>query len=182
MTELTNVNSDSLYQKVDDALPAILPALSRDEARKAIGAIARQFGGVKHGSPAMLYPFKWNRAARVCWMSREETRGHHKGWGRLIHDAAHMIYDRRHPNDRGHGPAHAALEREIAQWVVYTNLMTKVRGEMPAAKSTEEKRRAKLANLELGIKRWESKLRRATNALKKLKARQRATLRALENR
>jgi hypothetical protein len=181
---------DPRYMPVDNALPAVLPPCTRAEATKAMKRIVRHFGGKQHGGPGMRHDVDWDRV-RTCWLSPKETAGsnHDKGWGRLIHDLSHIIFNRRHPfhiNEAGarvrkfrpHHGSHALLELEIAQWVVAQGFMTGRLRESPKGKrkTFEEK----LALVEARVKTWESKYTRAKNALRKLCKRRKALEKRIE--
>ena len=118
------MENDQRYVPVEQALPAELPAITREEADKACARIFRHFGAKALGGPNMLYDARWRRPTRRCWISPRPTKGHDKGWGRLIHDASHIIFRRRHPSFRPHDGGHARLEREIAQYVVAQGWLT----------------------------------------------------------
>jgi hypothetical protein len=177
------MSGDQRYEPVAAALPAILPPITMADALRYYQRLIRHFGktedipvGVlerRGGRPIITFRSK----ARVCWAATKPTTGHHKGWGRLVHDASHKIFQHRHPNARPHDGGHAALEREMAQYVVARGwLEPKAK---PARPSTIERRTARLARTEAALIRWESKRKRAETAIKKLTARRRALTRAL---
>jgi hypothetical protein len=175
------MENDPRYVPVENALPPVLPPCSRVEAAKATRRIVRHFGGTQHGGPDMLQPVRWQRV-RVCWLSSVETKGtnHHKGWGRLIHDLSHIIFDRRHPTFRSHHGTHALLEREIAEWVVAQGFLTgKLR---PQDKSKRKAPNQELEMLAGRLKKWQSKFTRAQNAIKKLHRRRKVLERRLATR
>ncbi len=173
------MHNDLRYDRVRAALPATLPPISRVEAERAARRIFRHFGSVTLGGPHMTHPAKFNGRVRRCWISKNPTGGHLKGWGRLIHDVSHSIFRRRHPNFRPHAGGHATLEAQIAAHVVSQGWLE---GALLPKKSTltsDQKREARLGEIEAAIKRWQTKQKRVANALRKLERRRRATLRAL---
>jgi hypothetical protein len=168
----TRATNTGLYQLVDDALPDVLPAITREEAQRANELLCRHFGKVSMGPVTMLKVVA-PRFTRRCWLSSEPTRGtnHRKGWGRLIHDVSHRIFRRRHPHFRPHAGGHATLEREIAQYVIAKGWLEGSLIKRKLKVSRNEKRTVILKRTEACLARWESKYARAGNAIKKLKRR-----------
>ncbi len=169
------IYNDPRYAPVEGALPTTLPPLTMANALPAYLRIVRRFGATKDIPVGVLEaragrPITSNRKrARRVWASTKPTTGHYRGWGRLIHDASHYIFERRHPNARPHDGGHATLEREIAQWVVERGLIGIY------SRPPEPKRRPSYAeridhNRALMAK-WERKAKRAATALRKLQAR-----------
>ena len=117
---------------------------------------------------------------RKCWLSPRPTTGHHRGWGRLIHDVSHWIFERRHPGFRPHAGGHARLEREIAAYVVGCGWLAGalVKAQPPTSRADELADR--LARIEARIARWEGKRKRAETALRKLAVRRRYVIKAQE--
>jgi len=173
------MRGDDRYAPVAAALPSILPPITREEADRAQRMLCRKFGGKAHGSVNMTHAVR-RYPVRRCWISLKPTRGESKGWGRLIHDVSHRIFERRHPTFRAHDGGHATLEREIAQFVAASGWLDG--GLRPKARvklSTEERRLVRLERTEASITRWLAKQKRAENALRKLKTRRRVLLRTL---
>lgn len=118
------MENDPRYAPVAAALPAVLPPITRAEATRANRKLTRHFGRRALGSPNQL----WNVApirTRRCWVSPRPTTGHLRGWGRLIHDVAHIVFRHRHPSFRPHAGGHAQLEREVAEYVVAKGWLVK---------------------------------------------------------
>jgi len=172
------VLNDPRYTPVAASLPELLPPLTRAEAAKAAKRLIRKFGkyervnGGEEGNPFTVS----KRAVRVpswsprkCWVSPVPTKGHGRGWGRLIHDVSHHIFEIIHPDCRPHDDLHSAYETDIARYVAGTDWLAG--GLLPKIKappSKEEKRLEKRAGLEQRLARWESKRRRADTAIRKL--------------
>jgi hypothetical protein len=151
------------------------PAISRLEAERAARRIYRHFGAVALGGPLMTGAARFSGTVRRCWITPRVNDGLDKGWPRLVHDVSHRIFARRHPNFRPHAGGHAVLEREITEYVIEQGWLTGKLKPAAARKATPQERRDKrLAQTEAAIARWESKRRRADNALKKLRRRHRA--------
>ncbi len=161
--------SDADYQTVRDALPEVLPPITREEAEKAMKRLYRKFGKLDSGRRMIRY----RGGVRRCWISSKPTRGHWKGWGRLVHDISHDIFDRVYPYKRPHDPLHVQYETDIAKYVANSGWLEG--GLIPKAKvkpTKLEKHSIELQKVDAVIKKWESKQRRAHTALKKWKAKQ----------
>lgn len=158
--------NDPRYAPVAASLPDRLPPISRLEAERAARGICRAFGKVALGGPSQLYPVRFTGTARRCWISPHETTGHYKGWGRLIHDLSHRIFERRHPTFRPHDGGHATLEREIAEYVVRAGWLD---GRLKSKqKPKPDVRAVRYQRVCERLDRWQAKLRRAQTAIRKL--------------
>lgn len=91
------------------------------------------------------------------------------GWHELVHLMSHYCSHRLFPNAKGHGPQHAFLEREMIEYVVKSGWLEGRlrRKEKPKADPKQTRR----ALTDAAIKRWQTKAKRAQNALTKLKRR-----------
>lgn len=162
---------DNRYAMVNSLWQSLgtLPPFTREEATKAAASIARNFGPKRFGQPWQTTNYRI-KAVRRCWISSQPVaRGDiSKGLARICHDLSHDIHDVRVGPSlrRQHSFSHAALELQIAQFAVAQRFHT---GRLkPTPPSVEEQRAAKLALIEAGLKRWETKRKRAQNALWKL--------------
>lgn len=160
------MDNDARYIPVAQTLPAVLPPLTRKAAMRYADRIVRKFGRLGLGSPNQTRPASWSTwriyEGRRCWAATKPTAGHLKGWGRMIHDASHLVFQARHPSFRPHDGGHAALEREIAEYVVRKGWLA------PRAKIRHQKPNS-YERAKANLPRWETKLKRATNAIKKLR-------------
>lgn len=162
------MDNDARYIPVAQALPAQLPALDRKTGLRYATALVKHFGRMGLGSPnqqgpAALWQWQWHGGRRV-WVSPRPTSGHHKGWGRLIHDVSHLVFAKRHPSFGPHDGGHATLEAEMAAYVVAKGWLAERKKLVPVARSVVHHERAKR-----NLARWETKLKRATNAIRKLR-------------
>lgn len=107
------------------------------------------------------------RLGRTCWASTKPTTGHHKGWGRLIHDVSHMLHEYRHPSARPHAPGHDAIEREVADCVDRNGMLERSHPK-PRLDATQ-RRSSRMIAAQEKLLRWERKRKRAETAIKKLK-------------
>lgn len=140
---------------------AILPYYQK--LIRAFGKLAEMPVGIQEAR-TRNYTRDRRSAARRCWASTKPSSGHGNGWGRMIHDASHEIFEVRHPRARPHDGGHATLEREMAAYVEARGwLVQTAKPVTPKLDAT-----AKLARIEAAIIRWNAKRKRAETALKKL--------------
>lgn len=182
------------YDEVNTMLNApflYYPAIDRALAIKVANRIYRHFGNKKFAA----HPERFRRPkctennVRRCWVAKAGVNDLSKGWRRLIHDTSHRLFTRRYPEKRPHDSLHAALEREVAQFVIsaYLRLPAVLANDISDAMRKDQqakKRRAlrvdKLNRLEARIVNWERKARRAETALKRLRKEHKQMLRRLE--
>lgn len=169
------MNNDSRYADIN---AVNYPSCSNLEANRAMKSILTTIGRISNNYPAQKTNaiWKWTYGVRRVWISKKPTTGIRKGWGRLIHDASHLIFKARRPNARPHDHGHADVEREV---LLFCQQRGYLDGALTPKKITyEEKRARKSASIDARIRSWETKLKRATNALKKLKKQRKAFDRA----
>lgn len=148
------------YAVVNGAWPKDIPPCTREEAKRAAGKLMLAFAGRKY--PRRVY-------VRRCWIAVSEPYNDiRRGWRRLVHDLSHIVYRIEHKRGvfRAHGNTHARLEHAMIQHVIEKGWLTGSLKEKVAPKPTATDKAARIA---ARIKRWESKLRRAETALKKLR-------------
>lgn len=168
------MDNDPRYAPVAAQLPGTLPPLTRVAAGHYARQLLRRFGQPKDGAvDHMVRPVTWvPPLGRTCWASAKPTRGHFKGWGRLIHDISHLVFRARHPSFRPHDGGHARLEREVAAYVAAVGWLTPKAPVVRRATAED-----KLAVIDASVKRWTTKARRAATALAKLRRRKASLLR-----
>jgi hypothetical protein len=177
------MNNDPRYTGVALMLPQVLPPLTMADALKAYRRLVWAFGG-KADIPVGVLEARGGRRittnrrqARRCWASTTPTSSHLKGWGRLIHDASHYVFEKRYPSARPHDGGHAQLECKMAHYVASRGMLA----DYPATKPKATKRKTyaeRIAHTNALMARWETKAKRAATALRKLKRRVRALERA----
>lgn len=91
-----------------------------------------------------------------------------KGWHELVHSMSHYATRRLFPKANTHGPQHAFMEREMIKHVVNSGWLEGKLLRPKKPKVTVDPTVARAAHVAARIKAWESKKRRAENALKKL--------------
>jgi hypothetical protein len=116
---------------------------------------------------------------RTCWASTTPTRSHFKGWGRIVHDASHYVFEQRHPSARPHDGGHAQLETQMAHYVMSHRLIERYAPQ--PRKRVKVDTNVKLANTDAAIKRWQTKAKRAATALRKLNVKRKRILKTMEN-
>lgn len=181
------MNGDPRYTGVALMLPDVLPAITRKQAVKVYIRLVRAFGGIEHmpvgvaearGNRPIVSDYGSRSNGRTCWASTTPTRSHFKGWGRIIHDASHYVFGKRHPSARPHDGGHAQLETQMAHYVVKHNLIERMAPKPP--KRVKVDTSVKLAHTDAAIKRWQTKAKRAATALRKLNQRRKRILKQLE--
>lgn len=172
------MNNDPRYEDLNSIN---FPKLGLAQADKVSRAIIRSLGAKKYGSENQIAPARWPRGVRRCWLSSKPTTGHHKGWGRMIHDLSHAIFRARHPSFRPHDGGHSAMEREVLLFCQQKGYLDG-RGEpKPKRKLTrEEVLRLEAISLQKRYARWQTKARRAATAMSNLARRQRYVNQQLE--
>lgn len=179
-------HADPRYTGVALMLPQVLPPITKVAALKAYRRLVRAFGGTAD-IPVGVLEARGGRAirdfrtaARTCWASSTPTSSHLKGWGRLIHDASHYVFERRHPSARPHDGGHAQLECQMAHYVAKHGLIDRL-APKPTLKRVSVDRAVKLAQTDASIKRWQTKAKRAATALRKLNQRRKRIVKLMEN-
>lgn len=141
-----------------------LPIPSDQEAISAAKRLVRMRGRAFKGK------FHITRGNRVTWIRRGTFYVNaSRGWRELVHEISHLVHSSLYPNETGHGWNHAEIEKAMVNKVVSSGwLEGKLRrAEKPKPDKAEIREGQTLA----AIARWESKKRRAENALKKYRAR-----------
>lgn len=157
------------YSAVNAEWPAELPALSAQEAISAAKRLWKIGTGQKFPGPVKLTSgnrFTWPRS-RVLYVNPSRRGAHHDGWRGLVHDLSHAIHRRVNPGNKPHHHSHAWIEKTLIAHVVSRGWLDgKLRREEAPQADPRAKRQAQVL---AGIARWESKLKRAENALRKLR-------------
>lgn len=152
--------ADDYYGEVNGAWPAgPLPAITREEARRASRRLAKHFKGSR-------------RRVRRCWISLKPTTSSNKGWHRLVHDMSHYIFREQNWNAKSHGGYHAKYEKQMIEYVVSRGWLDGRLKTKPAAKLAPDVRVQK--RLEHARTMLEAKLREiklATTLAKKWRRR-----------
>jgi hypothetical protein len=134
-----------------------LPALTAEEAIRAARKLYRFIYG--HKFPYSIRVTSGNRYTRMRAVNPD------RGWHGLVHSLSHNF----DPNRKPHSGGHARLEIRMIKEVIKRGWLSGSlkQPEKPKPEKRDE-RAAKFLRVEAAIERWEAKLRRAQNALKKL--------------
>lgn len=154
------------YEAVNGAWPkGDLPKPSAQEAISAVKRLYRLGMG-----KAYRGKFKATSGNRHTWPRsgvyavNPDFRG--RGWHSLVHAVSHLVHARRNPEFPPHDFRHAQIEKSMIEYVVHQGwLEGKLKREEKEKPHPVNKRYAAIL---AGTRRWESKARRAKNALKKL--------------
>lgn len=118
---------------------------------------------------------------------------HGGGWPAMVHDISHYVHGRVYPDKRGH-ESHLPTEKHLIEYAIAKGFpdgklarATKPKPVVepkpaPEPKPVKPKLSVKAQRamaIDAAVSRWESKLKRAQNALKKLKVKQRYYAKAL---
>lgn len=152
--------------QVNAQWPATIPALTATEAERA----ARRLYRVAMGRACTL-PVKVTAGRNHTYIRRGTLRVNPaKGWRDLVHGLGHAFYALLYPNRKPHSGQHASMERALIRYVVGHGWLEGKLKPATEESAPADKRAANLARTLAAIKRWETKEKRARNALKKLRA------------
>ena len=160
------------YDLANSILPKELPYISFKEAEKAAKLLARKFGKQKDAAPSRHNNYPTDFDIRKCWICLTgDASALHRGWRRLIHDMAHLLFKYRNPTLPIHCKLQADFEAEIVTYVNQSGwLAGALKPKIKAQLSNDEKRNVKIVRLKKNISNWETKIKRANTYLKKYKA------------
>jgi len=168
------------YRRVNAAWPGTVPTLTAEEAVRAAKKLYRFAMGFSWTGPVVVTSGNrntWVRARRVngAWERVLVVNPEH-GWHDLVHLLSHYCHERTaHDGEHGHNAAHARAEMRMIKEVVRRGWLDgKLKDEPKPEPPPIDPRAVKLERTDASIARWEAKLRRAENALKKLRRRKRA--------
>lgn len=153
------------YKKhVETAWPDRVPKLSEAEAERA----ARRLYRFVFKKPCPL-PTVITSGRNHSYIRSGKLRVNpENGWKELVHGLSHSFYGRLHPDRPGHSGQHGSLERHMVQHVLDSGwLEGKLKPKISSSKVIDPKQALYERTL-ASIERWESKQRRAENAIKKL--------------
>jgi len=101
------------------------------------------------------------------------------GWHEIVHSVSHWA-QRHYWGGESHGPRHVWIEKELVDYAVanFLDCQLKSRAKPKPLTNKTDVRAQRVAS---GIKRWEAKIRRAQNALRKLRRQERYYARRSEH-
>lgn len=149
-----------------------LPTLNREQAGEAAKRLWRAFAMLSECAASVTHAGKFDGDVRRVWIARDlaVAQSSFKGWRRLVHDVSHDVHRYRHPGLTPHHISHAKLEREMVEYVIGTGLLAHIAklAQPKPRLSTDERRKRELARVMIRLRHWESRLRRAENAVERL--------------
>lgn len=168
------MSHDDRYDPIEALFTGItVPALSRHEAERAARELLRLFTKREDCSPTSPERLSADTfRVRRCWLATNPGYQLHKGWGRLIHDVSHRAFRFRHPGWRPHEHGHERLELAVARAVLDAGYFDG-RLKPPPPPTRTQAAAQELASLDVRVKRWTAKAKRASTALAKLARRRR---------
>jgi hypothetical protein len=162
-------------QHVVPKWPKPLPKLTAVEAERAARRLYRFV--FKKKCP---YPVKVTSGRNYSYIRGNTLRVNpDKGWDELVHTLSHSFHPRL-SSAKPHSYPHARLEKEMVEYAVAQGWLD---GKLQPKASDKPKPTAQEVRYQRtleSIDRWESKLKRAENALKKLTAKRKYYERALQ--
>lgn len=167
------------YHAVNSQWPEVVPELDGSEAVAAAKrlyrfAMKRPWRGKWKIVSGNRY--SWTHQGVFCINPKYTGRGAVNGWHDLVHFMSHYCFQRLHPGKRPHDSRHLYLERDMVEYVIKSGwLEGKLKRPTKAKPDAKSLAAARHARLDASAKRWTTKLRRATTALRKI-ARQRGAL------
>jgi hypothetical protein len=170
------------YEKVNAAWPAPVPPLTAHEAIRAGKRLYRYARGHTWTGPTRI-----TSGRRYTWIQGGTmVLNPEHGWKGLVHLLSHKFHSVLYPDDKPHSRSHARLELRMVKEVVKRGWLD---GRLKPQNDAEKLARAealvayrnstqgRLDKIDAAHKRWQSKLKRATTALKKLNRRRAALVR-----
>jgi hypothetical protein len=151
------------YERVNALWPeGGLPPLTDQEAISAAKRLYRLGMG-----QAFKGEFRITTGNRNTWIrNRVFVVNPSKGWHNLVHSISHLSHYRKHPGKSGHHWTHAEYERKMIEAVVSKGWLNgSLRREQPVVDSAAIRYQRVLKRID----NWERKLKRAENALTKLR-------------
>jgi hypothetical protein len=168
------------YERVNEEWPANTNAgrdlkPTADEATRAVKLLWRKW--TKRPFPWTIRVTSGNRRTWIADRPKtfnvnpDERSG---GWHEVVHSMSHLVAWKLHPGSKNHGAQHHWIEQEMVKHVVASGWLE---GKLKRPeKPPVDKKAAKIANVALRIKRWETRRRRAETALRKLRQQQKGLL------
>jgi len=175
---MAKVTRKEWYRRVNATWPETVPPLTAEEAVRAAKRLCRYVTGETWKREVVVT--SGNRYSGRHWVRKNGAIvgmalvvNPERGWRHLIHELSHTW--ERYAGTHGHNAAHARLEMRMIKEVIRRGWLDgKLKDKPRPEPSPVDPRAAKIERTAAAIERWEKKLRRAENALKKLRRRQRA--------
>lgn len=169
------------YERVNEAWPDEVPALSAEEATKAARRLYRWATGETWYGPEIVT--SGNRYSGLVYHDGLKSLivNPERGWKSLVHHLSHSFYWAANPGEKPHSKDHARLEKNMIKEVLRRGWLDGgLRTEEKPKPSKVEELEKRLVALDSLIEGWERKAKRATNALVVLHARRKQIVKKLE--
>lgn len=152
------------YKRVEAAWPSNVPALTADEAVKAARRLYRFT--MKR---TWMGPVEVTSGNRYAWIRRGVmVVNPEHGWKGLVHLMSHAFHNRIN-DDKPHSRSHARLELKMIKEVIKRGWLGGILQPEPRPTITpQDSARMRVERIDVLLGKWESKQRRAENAIKKL--------------
>lgn len=173
--------SDELWNRlVNSKWPKDMPVPTEQEAitgakrlyRKAMGkpftGDVKITSGNRHTWIRMAPDAKRGRGY-IRTMFVNPAYRHRPGWPGIVHSISHYAHSRKHPNDRPHSDRQAYIERDLTDYALAAGFHEGKLKRVPKPKPHKDLAADRAANIDKRIAAWETKEKRAKNALKKLR-------------
>lgn len=161
------------YAAVNGQWPDVIPDLEPEEAISAAKrlyrfAMKKPWKGKWKATSGRRYT--WPRGSTFYVNPKREAWGDATaGWRDLVHMLSHYAHRQLHPRAKPHAGSHHFLEKEMVEYVIKSGWLDgRLRKKSTPKPDHRDVRRERTA---ASIKRWETKMKRAETALRKLKKR-----------
>ena len=151
------------YRLLNSQWPASYPKMTDRDVKIAARVLYRLIMGKKFTGKLVVKHRgrSWAKSWKIIGNS-------HQGWHDVVHDWSHDLHHTLYPNEKPHGPHQAFIERKMVEevnkrgWL--TGRLNKPKLEKVKLDVREKRKAAVLAKLA----KWQTKLKRAKTAIKKL--------------
>jgi hypothetical protein len=164
-----------IHKPVAPLWPDPLPPLTAYEAERAARRMWRYAKGETYTGKVHI-----GTGNRINWYAKGVlTVNPSRGWKHLIHELSHYFFYDANPGERPHSKYHARWEIKLTKEALKRGWLDGKLKKPEVSKPVVDPRLRKLALVEAGIKRWETKAKRAKTALAKLERKRRYYQKAL---
>lgn len=164
------------YGHANAQWPENVPPLDGAEAIAAAKRLYRKFRGRPYNGKWKLvsgnrHTWPNNHVFSVNPNRTNLKPGHPPGWHDIVHEMSHWVFYCLHPNLSPHDRRHAYLERDMIKYVVEQGWLDgRLKPKPKAAKPVTEVRYAAVLTK---LAKWNTKLKRAQTAIRKLQKQKR---------
>lgn len=168
---MSRISRREWYRRANAEWPAIVPALTAEEAEKATRKLFRFATGI-----TMKREIRITSGNRSTWIARDGAFRVNpgRGWMSLVHNVSHFVWWWKHPNETAHQKDHALLERRMIKEVIKRGWLNgSLKTVAPTIEQTREEqiqviRSLQMERMRARLKAWNTKAKRAETAIRKL--------------